>query len=67
MQDKSIIADGVFQIDKGKKTIIAGTTKQVLVDSETGSVEGITLLLKYKEIDKEVFVKLFVGEIQSLF
>jgi hypothetical protein len=61
------IADGVFQIDKGKKTIIAGTTKQVLVDSETGSVEGITLLHKYKEIDKEVFVKLFVGEIQSLF
>ncbi len=40
------IGEELFQIDKGKKTVIAGTTKQVLVDTDTGNVEGITLLNK---------------------
>jgi hypothetical protein len=61
------IGEELFQIDKGKKTVIAGTTKQVLVDTDTGNVEGITLLHKYKEIDKEAFVKLFIKEIEALF
>lgn len=60
-------ASDVFNIEKGKKSVIAGTTKQVLVDTDTGAVEGITLLHKYKEVDKEQFVKLYIEEISSLF
>lgn len=61
------LKDDIITINTGKKQIIAGSTKQVLLNSETGEVEGITLLHKYKEVDKEHFVKLFVNEVQALF
>lgn len=61
------IEEDIFQIDKGKKTIVVGSTKKVLVDSESGEAEAVALLHKYKEVDKEAFVKLFIGEVQSLF
>lgn len=60
-------ANGVFNIEKGKKSVIAGSTKQVLVDIDTGQIEGITLMHKYKEVDKEQFVKLYIDEVASLF
>lgn len=60
-------ANDIFNIETGKKSIIAGSTKQVLVDTNTGAVEGITLLHKYKEVDKEQFVKLYIDEVASLF
>lgn len=61
------IKEEIFSLNKGQKTVIAGSTKKVLVDTESGTVEGVTLLHKFKEVDKEVFVKLFIGEVQSLF
>lgn len=61
------LSDEVLKIDSGKKVIMAGSTKQVLVNTDTGETEGITLLHKYKEVDRSQFVKLYVNEIQSLF
>jgi hypothetical protein len=59
--------DDVFKIDSKKKTIIAGRTNKILVDSETGESEGICLLHRYKEVDQEKFVKLYLAEVSSLF
>lgn len=66
--DKSpFLNSEVLTIDKGKKTIIAGSTKEVLINPETGEVTGAAILHKYKEVDKEQFVKLFIGEVSALF
>ncbi len=66
--DKSPFLDNeLLTINKGKKTIIAGSTKDVLINSETGEVSGTTVLHKFKEVDKTQFVKLFIGEISALF
>lgn len=59
--------NNLLKIDKEKKTIIAGSTKDVLIDSDTGEVLGKTVLHRYKEVDKTQFVKLFVGEVSALF
>jgi hypothetical protein len=61
------IEDEIFQLNTGKKTIIVGSNRKVLVDSESGEIEAVTMLHKFKEVDKEIFVKLFIGEVQSLF
>ena len=65
--ENPFVGQDYLKLDKGKRTIIAGSTKKVLVDSETGETEGITLMHKYKEVDKTAFVKLFVDEVSSLF
>lgn len=57
----------VTKIDKGRRTIIAGHTKDILVNSDTGEVSGVSLLHRYKEVDKESFVKLYIGEVSALF
>ena len=59
--------DEVFKLSKGKTTLIAGSTKEILVDSETGETKGIGMLHRYKEVDKDHFVKIFVKEVSSLF
>jgi len=61
------ILEDVFKMNTATKTVIVGSQKKVLVDTDTGEVEGYTLLHKFKEVDKEQFVKLYVNEIQSLF
>jgi len=55
------------KLDRGKKTIIAGSTKKIIVDSETGEMEGVTIMHKYKEVDRSAFIKFFVEEISALF
>lgn len=65
--ESPFLSSEILRIDKGKKTIIAGSTKDVLINSETGEVTGATILHKYKEVDKEQFVKLFIGEVSALF
>lgn len=57
----------ILKVDKQKKLVIAGSTKDVLVDGETGEVTGATVLHRYKEVDKTQFVKLFIGEVSALF
>lgn len=57
----------VITMDKGKKQIVIGSTNKVLVDTKSGDAEAITLLHKYKEVDRDKFVKLYVNEIQALF
>ena len=61
------IENGVLKIDRGKKTIIAGGTKDVMVDSETGDITGMAMLHKYKEVDKNQFIKIYIDEVKSLF
>ena len=61
------LESGIIKMDKGKSTVIAGSTKNILVDSESGEVQGVTILHKYKEVDKTQFVKLFVNEVSALF
>lgn len=64
---KNPFAEGLLTIKKGKSTIISGNTKKVLVDTNTGEIEGVALLHRYKTVDREQFVKLFVAEVSSLF
>ena len=61
------IEGGVLKIDKGKKTIIAGGTKDVMMNTETGEVTGMALLHRVKEIDKTQFIKIYIDEVKSLF
>ena len=61
------IEDGILKIDKGKKTIIAGGTKDVMVNSQTGEITGMALLHRVKVIDKNQFVKIYIDEVKSLF
>jgi hypothetical protein len=61
------LEEGVLTIKRGKSTVIAGSTKKVMIDTETGEAEGLVLLHKYKEVDKDQFIKLYLGEIKSLF
>lgn len=65
--ENPFLSSDVLKIDQGKRQIIAGTTKDILVNSETGETEGLTLLAKYKEVDKTQFVKLFINEVSLLF
>lgn len=60
------LKDGIIKIDQERRQILAGTTKNILVNSETGATEGITLLARYKEVDTTQFVKLFINQV-SLF
>jgi hypothetical protein len=57
----------VITIDKGRKSLIIGSTKDVLVNVETSEIQAVTMLHKYKEVDKEEFVKFYKSEISSLF
>lgn len=66
-KDNPFVADEYLKIDRGKRTIIAGNTNKLLMDKETGEIEGITLMHRYKEVDKTTFVKLYTTEISSLF
>lgn len=59
--------EGVLTIKRGKSTIIAGSTKKVMVDTETGEAEGVAILHKFKEVDRDQFIKLYLGEMKSLF
>jgi len=61
------VGQDYLKIDRQKRTIIAGSTNKILMDSTTGETEGITLMHKYKEVDKTTFVKLFVDEVSALF
>jgi hypothetical protein len=61
------VNNGVLKIDRGKKTIIAGGTKDVMVDTQTGDVTGMAMLHKYKEVDKNQFIKIYIDEVKSLF
>lgn len=61
------IGEDYLKIDRKKRTIIAGSTSRVLMDTDTGEVEGITLMHKYKEVDRTTFVKLFINEVSALF
>ena len=65
--ESPFLENDLLKIDKEKKTIIAGSTKDVLIDTDTGEVVGKTVLHRYKEVDKSQFVKLFIGEVSSLF
>ena len=65
--ENPFLKDGVLKVDKANKTILMGGTKDVVVNMETGATEGITMLHKFKEVDRTQFVKLYTSEIQSLF
>ncbi len=58
---------GMLIMKRGRTTIIAGSTSKVLVDVKTGESEGIALLHRYKEVDRDQFIKLYLGEVRSLF
>jgi hypothetical protein len=66
-KENPFLEEGVLTIKKGRSTVIAGRTKKVMLDVETGEAEGLVLLHKYKEVDKDQFIKLYLGEIRSLF
>lgn len=66
-KENPFLADGVLTIKRGKSTIIAGSTKKVMVDTETGEAEGVAILHKFKEVDRDQFIKLYLGEMKSLF
>lgn len=61
------IENGVLKIDRGKKVIIAGGTKDVMVDAETGEMTGMAMLHKYKEVDRNQFIKIYIDEVKNLF
>lgn len=66
-EENPFIQGGVLIMKKGKTTVIAGSTKKVLIDTESGEMEGVALLHRFKEVDRDQFVKLYLGEVKSLF
>jgi hypothetical protein len=61
------LKEEVFKVDSKKKTIIAGKSSQVMLNANTGTLEGITLLHRFTEVDRERFVKIFTNEVGFLF
>lgn len=61
------VNEELFYLNKGHKTVIAGSANKYLVDAKSGEFEGITLFAKKQEIDKEEFAKIYVDQIKSLF
>lgn len=66
-KENPFLENEVLKIDRGTKTIIAGSTRKILVDTDSGEAEAIALLHKSKEVDRNKFVKLFINEVQALF
>ena len=62
-----LMDDGVIKIERGKKAIIMGGTKDILVDQETGETKALGVLAKYQEVDRTKFVKIYVNEIKNIF
>lgn len=56
-----------FKMETKRQTIIAGSSNKLIVDADTGVTEGITIMHKFKEVDKNQFVKIYLSEIKSLF
>lgn len=65
--ENPFLDQNVLQIERGNKSIITGGSNKVLVDVKTGETEAISLLHKFKEVDKTTFVKLYVNEVSALF
>lgn len=61
------IEEPYFKMETKRQTIIAGSSNKLIVDPETGVAEGITLIHKFKEVDTNQFVKIYLAEIKSLF
>jgi len=57
----------VFKIDKATKQVVAGNSKDVMMNPETGEITGGSFMYKHKEVDRNQFVKIFTSEIRSLF
>lgn len=66
-KENPFLGQDYLKIERGTRTVIAGSTRKMLMDSDTGEMEGITLIHKTKEVDKTQFVKLFLGEVGALF
>jgi Firmicute plasmid replication protein (RepL) len=56
----------VLTIKRGKSSMIIGSTNKLLVDEKTGEVEGLAILHKYTEVDKDEFVKVYIKEMKNL-
>jgi len=50
-----------------RKNIIAGSSNQIIVNQDTGEQEGDLAIRKYKEVDEEEFIKIYVSQMKDLF
>ena len=65
-KDNPFIQNSVLRINTKKQTSIIGRSSNVMLNAETGELEGITLLHKFTEVDKQQFVKVFVNEVSFM-
>lgn len=49
------------------KNVVVGQTSKVLIDSETGELEGHTVIMKREEKDPEQFVKFYMENLKLFF
>lgn len=56
-----------FSVPVRRKRVQVGETDDVIVNTKTGEVTDIPTVTRYVEVDTDVFVKLFVGQIGVFF
>lgn len=62
------IDETMIHIEKGTKTImVTNREHDLLVDSSTGSVKGVTMLAVHKKVDKAQFMKVFYEGFRRLY
>lgn len=57
----------LHHVEKGKKLILLGTTKDVFIDGESGETVASSVFAKKIEIDKAQFAKIYVNSLASWF
>ncbi len=65
-ENNPFLGGDVLTISRGKSSVVIGSTNKLLVDADTGEAEGIAVLHKYTEVDKDEFVKVYTKEMKNL-
>lgn len=59
--------DDLFEVRSKRQNILVGNAEQVIVNSNTGEIEGHTAFMKYKEVDPNQFVKIFTSQVSAFY
>lgn len=57
----------MVELEIGNKNIVMGSSKSPLINADTGEVEGHSVYVKTKKVDRETFVKIYINKLSSFF
>lgn len=66
-QKRNPFLDDLFEVKSKRQNILVGNAEHVIVNRNTGEVEGHTAFMKYKEVDPNQFVKIFTSQVSAFY